>query len=70
MAITPQVSFGIGLDYLYGKADYNGDLGAANTKTGDGIYANHLDGNTWGYNLGVGSQQHQHVQVSLIALIM
>ena len=54
-AITPTVSVGAGIDFMYGQADYNGDIILDTFKpmtTIDENYTNHLTGTGWGYNLG------------------
>jgi long-chain fatty acid transport protein len=47
-AISPTVSLGAGLDFMYGQADYNGDV----TLLAPEYYTNHLEGTGWGYNVG------------------
>lgn len=59
-AITPKLSLGAGIDFMYGQADYNGDLGDS-----DSVYTNHLQGTGWGYNLGLLWTPLEHTRVGL-----
>jgi long-chain fatty acid transport protein len=57
IALNSQWSAGLGVDFMYGEADYDGDLG-------EGLlpYFNHLTGTGWGYNLGVLYQPSAHTR--------
>jgi len=48
LALTPKLSAGLGVDFMFGKADYNGDIGDASAS-----YTNLLQGSGWGYNAGL-----------------
>lgn len=50
-AITPKVSIGGGVDFMFAKADYNGELDFGPWELDR--YTNHLEGTGWGYNLGL-----------------
>ena len=49
-AISPQLSVGAGIDFMYGQADYNGDIDILAFDVAH--YTNHLTGTGWGYNVG------------------
>lgn len=49
--ITPKISFGAGADFMYGQADYNGEVDIFDLSLDH--YTNHLQGTGWGYNLGL-----------------
>jgi long-chain fatty acid transport protein len=48
-SISPTLSVGAGLDFMYGQADYNGDITVLEPED----YTNHLEGTGWGYNVGM-----------------
>jgi long-chain fatty acid transport protein len=52
LALTPKLSIGGGVDFMYGKADYNGEVDLPWPLKSD-HYTNHLEGTGWGYNLGL-----------------